>query len=153
MSVLDECWVWGGHRNKQGYGRKAFGSKRKGTYRGYYVHRLAWEWVNGPIPEGMCVCHRCDNPPCVNPAHLFLGTNLDNVRDREAKHRNAMTQKTHCKRGHPFAEHGYLVPGSRGRPVRQCSVCRKERNRLRYVKDESLSLTTTATPGAERVPV
>ncbi len=61
--------------------------------------RLAWELANGPIPDGMSVCHRCDNPPCVNDRHLFLGSNQVNVRDREAKERNKLptprTGETH----------------------------------------------------------
>jgi hypothetical protein len=58
--------------------------------RTHQAHRAAWLFTNGPIPEGMCVLHRCDNPPCCNPAHLFLGTRIDNVRDRDSKGRQAI---------------------------------------------------------------
>jgi hypothetical protein len=51
------------------------------------AHRVAWELTNGPIPPGLHICHRCDNPPCVTPAHLFVGTNLDNIADKVAKGR------------------------------------------------------------------
>ncbi|MER6171321.1 HNH endonuclease [Streptosporangium sp. NPDC001681] len=56
------------------------------------VHRVAWELANGPIPDGMKVCHRCDNPPCCNPAHLFLGTIADNNADRDQKGRQVSLQ-------------------------------------------------------------
>lgn len=76
-----ECWVWQGARNYSGYG--AVGHRHKI----WLVHRLAWTLVNGPIPGKMSVLHRCDNPPCWRPDHLFLGTDLDNVRDALAKNR------------------------------------------------------------------
>lgn len=79
-SDSDECWVWAGPMDKDGYGMfRAFGEQR--------VHRAAWVNFNGPIPKGMQVLHRCDNPPCCNPGHLFLGTGADNMRDKASKGR------------------------------------------------------------------
>lgn len=90
-----------------------------------YAHRLMWEEVNGPIPHGMCVLHRCDNPPCIRPDHLFLGTKADNVRDMIAKGRDALWStpnkaKTVCKNGHPFDR---VAHRGNGAPFRYCSIC------------------------------
>ncbi|GAG49732.1 unnamed protein product, partial [marine sediment metagenome] len=79
----DECWEWLADKNGEGYGR----IQRLG--KPYRAHRVAWELANGPIPEGMYVLHHCDNPACVNPRHLWLGTHLDNARDRNSKGRQA----------------------------------------------------------------
>jgi hypothetical protein len=76
------CWVWFGGKMRKGYGEIALGGR--GTPH-ISAHRLAWILHNGPIPKGMLVCHHCDNPPCVNPEHLFLGTYSDNMMDLEKK--------------------------------------------------------------------
>lgn len=78
----DACWEWqGGWRSSFGYGR----FRHKGPQ--YSAHRVSYELHNGPIPDGLDVLHKCDNPPCCNPAHLFLGDDLANVRDKIAKGR------------------------------------------------------------------
>lgn len=81
----DECWEWTGNRDKFGYGRVA--GKREGIF---YAHRAAWVVANGPIPDGLYVLHRCDNPPCCNTAHLWLGTYKENAEDRQRKGRGKM---------------------------------------------------------------
>lgn len=83
--VADGCWVWQGIRDRDGYG--VFKSRRNGVRWGMRAHRLAYSIYHGPINEGLCVCHTCDNPSCVNPDHLFLGTDEDNRLDKIAKGR------------------------------------------------------------------
>lgn len=100
-----ECWVWTGAKNPQGYGKlKVTNGPIKAA------HRLAWEEVNGPIPEGKLVLHRCDNPACVRPAHLFVGTHADNHKDMIQKgrspHVGADRPPRNYARGerHPYAK-------------------------------------------------
>jgi hypothetical protein len=81
----EDCWVWTAALGSTGYGH--LGGNRRRAQPDYKAHRLSWELHHGPIPEGLSVLHRCDNPPCVNPAHLFLGTQRDNVIDAVQKGR------------------------------------------------------------------
>ena len=77
-----DCWEWKAYRDKDGYGNISIDNK---TIR---AHRVSWELENGKINGELQCLHKCDNPPCVNPAHLFLGTNQDNVTDKVNKGRN-----------------------------------------------------------------
>jgi hypothetical protein len=79
------CWVWKGRTDRHGYGRIRTGG---GQGKSMLAHRASWEIHNSQkIPDGLCVCHSCDQRNCVNPSHLFLGSNHDNIADRDSKKR------------------------------------------------------------------
>ncbi len=89
------CWLWTGSVNSEGYGQI------RQHRRLLLAHRLAYEECNGPVPAGLMVLHRCDNPRCVNPDHLFVGNNSDNMRDCAAKGRSNFQTKPLRGERHP----------------------------------------------------
>jgi hypothetical protein len=130
------CWEFSGNRHVQGYGviRHEGRSRR--------AHRVAYELAHGPIPERMVVMHSCDNPPCINPEHLSVGTVAENNRDRQNKGRSAppvnwagwQRRLTQCKYGHPFTpENTYIKPES-SHGVRVCRTCNREGRPDRYTQ-------------------
>lgn len=111
-----ECWLWLGHINHAGYGQLQFRGRR------YMANRLALEFSTGIDLGALCACHRCDNPGCVNPSHLFAGSHGDNARDRAIKKRGFRQEATACVRGHPFSpENTYSRPNG----ARQCRACNR----------------------------
>lgn len=85
------CWEWTGGKNQKGYGMYRF--LANGSYRTQAAHRYFYEQINGRLPARVLVCHSCDNPSCVNPDHLFIGSNLDNMQDMRSKNRQAKWDK------------------------------------------------------------
>lgn len=119
----DECWPWRGSLSSRGYGQFYMEGRTRPA------HRVAWELHHGQLfPEGMDGCHTCDNPPCVNPLHIFPGTASDNARDAVAKGRLdplGYAHRTECVRGHQYTpENTHIDP----RGHRRCRTCIREAN-------------------------
>ena len=142
MKPTTPCVVYEGFRNAGGYGR--VNKRVDGKLISWFVHRLAWEAVHGPIPPGMCVMHLCDNPPCYRLDHLKLGTPAENMADMKEKGRarnnvtgplapppikpGRLADRDHCKQGHLFTPENTCVDP---RGWRSCRLCRRESDRRR----------------------
>jgi hypothetical protein len=119
------CWVWTGAKNALGYGL----ASKPGIKRQFRAHRVAYELLRGPIPDGLVIDHKCRNPSCVNPDHLEPVTQGENVKRGRAGWQNKI--KTHCVNGHEFtAENTITRNGSH----RDCRACRTARLQAFYEK-------------------
>ena len=133
VEKTESCWNWVGKGFYPGnYGSFYFKGKTR------RAHRVSWILHNGEIPKGMCVCHHCDNPKCVRPDHLFLGTYKDNIWDAIKKGRSGTYKKsTHCKKGHELSKensHIYHYKGNniwKPKITRICKICKDARNKAR----------------------
>lgn len=133
-----ECTIWIGAVDTNGRGRFWLEGKLHSS------PRVAWEIFNGEIPKGMCVCHTCDKPACVEISHLFLGTQADNMQDMKTKDRsykggakNPWNRSiTHCKRGHFLSGDNLTVSNGR-RVCRTCARASAERTRMKKIAKES----------------
>lgn len=113
----DECWPWILPAHKTGYGRGSFNNKQ------FLAHRASYEYFKEPIPKGLVIDHICKNRICVNPNHLRVVTNLENVTQNSNSLTVKLKNQTHCKRGHLFDEENtYSYKNSR-----QCKICFKLR--------------------------
>jgi hypothetical protein len=125
-----DCWLWTGGLASKGYGQVWVGFGKK-----CLAHRVAWELTHGTLPahesyHGICVLHRCDNPRCVRPSHLFVGTIGDNIRDMHRKGRFKVwdrNRRTHCRRGHLYTPETSMPSSPSG--GRQCRTCKNQRDR------------------------
>lgn len=126
------CWLWTGPIRPSKWPQNRYGmTSWKGRH--FNTHRAMVVAVHGPQPRHICACHRCDVPLCINPAHLFLGTMGDNIRDSRSKNRHHEAQKEYCERGHPLSgDNLYLhSQGGKKRGIRRaCKTCQRAHGRL-----------------------
>ena len=133
----DGCWEWAGCRPRRSCGVASYGRFSTATSKSVLAHRFSWELHNGPIPDGMVVCHRCDNTGCVRPEHLFVGTQADNLRDCQSKGRRwdqtsftPLAVGRICRNGHHIDDDYFLIYD---RGYVYCRYCHREAS-LRYVQ-------------------
>ena len=112
VNPVTGCWEWVGTK-RNGYGRTTTGSRTDGTRKSISAHRLSYLLFKGDIPPGHEICHKCDNPCCINPDHLFTGTRQDNVNDREQKGRSVVLRGENNGRAKMTANDVYAARAER----------------------------------------
>ena len=117
----NDCWLWTAYKDKNGYGNFWFNGKT------IKAHRMVWSFINKEIANGICACHTCDTPPCVNPSHLWLGTPQNNTDDmmRKGRYINVYSLQTHCKRGHEYTVENTRIRERNDGFRRECKECDK----------------------------
>lgn len=120
------CWLWTAATDGCGYGQIHVKKKANEKRKMKKAHRLSWYFAFGNIPDGLLVCHRCNTPQCVNPAHLYLGTNQENLMDAARDGLLWTTRVTHCPAGHEYTKQNTRHRKSlNGRLRRTCRKCEK----------------------------
>lgn len=114
------CWLWLGETKGGGYPV----IRERKTRKHVLVTRIILAMREGPLPSNIFACHKCDNPPCINPEHLFAGTNQDNVIDSVKKRRHWQSKKTECVNGHPYVSQNVRID-LHGKRV--CLACKEQR--------------------------
>jgi hypothetical protein len=127
----DECWDWTGASGVGGYG--VIGKRTNGRQWQLRAHRMSAAIHFGMFDRRLDVLHTCDNPRCVNPAHLYLGTDADNARDRGERRRSAQSKRTHCPQGHTYDDSNTRVYAGK----RHCRMC--DRLRAARIRNEHQS--------------
>ena len=127
VDTSGDCWMWTGFKNGQGYGRIYVPGTRNSMMP---AHRASFLIHYGPFSRLDLVCHRCDNPSCVRPDHLFLGSTRDNAQDMSSKGRARGQDVTHCPQGHEYTPENTYVYEKPGRR-RYCRACMRSRTAQR----------------------
>lgn len=124
----DGCWLWRASRTRHGYGRYGKGRRVDGWG---VAHKCGWEFIHGPVPEGLELDHLCRVPSCVNPAHLEPVSHAENIIRGDNGNRNGL-----CRRNlHPWIPENIYLDGGRGNGNQRCKECRKEWERQRYARE------------------